>query len=424
MAHVPRDPRFDATYALWCDPYRYLSRRARTLESDVFETRLALQPTLCLSGAEGARLFYDAARMSRREAAPAALQRTLFGEKGVQGLDGEAHRHRKRLFVSLMTHKRIDELAQASMDEWRRAAWRWQRQPESVDLYAAMQGSLARAVTRWAGVPLGDAEADRLTRDLVSLFDDAGSLGPRHLRSRRARRRSERWAGERIRALRAEEADSRGHAAGRIDDAPAALRIALHRDVAGELLPASIAAVELLNVLRPTVAVSVYVVFIAHALAREPRWANALRSGSSLDADCFVREVRRLYPFFPAAMARVREALEWKGFRLPAGRRVLLDLYGIDHDPRLWSEPDAFRPERFLERSVGSFDFVPQGGGSVEAGHRCPGEPIAVALMKRAIDFLVHEIGYRVPDQDLSLDFGRLPALPMSRMRIDRIRLH
>jgi fatty-acid peroxygenase len=39
-------------------------------------------------------------------------------------------------------------------------------------------------------------------------------------------------------------------------------------------------------------------------------------------------------PFFPAVAARVRRDFDWKGYRLPRGRRVLLDLYGTDYDPR------------------------------------------------------------------------------------------
>jgi len=46
--------------------------------------------------------------------------------------------------------------------------------------------------------------------------------------------------------------------------------ITTHRDLNGALLSPRIAAVELLNMLRPTFAVSVFITFIAHALHHHP----------------------------------------------------------------------------------------------------------------------------------------------------------
>lgn len=39
------------------------------------------------------------------------MVKTLFGEGGVQSLDGEAHQHRKAMFMALMTRARVAELA-------------------------------------------------------------------------------------------------------------------------------------------------------------------------------------------------------------------------------------------------------------------------------------------------------------------------
>lgn len=48
--------------------------------------------------------------------------------------------------------------------------------------------------------------------------------------------------------------------------------IAAHRDVDGQLLTPRVAAVELLNILRPTVAPAVYITFVGHALEAQPSW--------------------------------------------------------------------------------------------------------------------------------------------------------
>ncbi|WP_317622245.1 hypothetical protein [Pseudohongiella acticola] len=72
-----------------------------------------------MTGPEAARLFYDSSRFVRHGAMPKAIQKTLLGQGGVQGLDDDAHRHRKQLFMTLMTHERIEHLLQTSAGEWR-----------------------------------------------------------------------------------------------------------------------------------------------------------------------------------------------------------------------------------------------------------------------------------------------------------------
>jgi fatty-acid peroxygenase len=102
MPEVPRTRMPDATLALIDDPYRFISKRCRKFGSDLFETRLMLQRATCMTGPEAARLFYDESRFIRRGAMVGRIQKTLLGKGGVQGLDDEAHRHRKQMFMSLM----------------------------------------------------------------------------------------------------------------------------------------------------------------------------------------------------------------------------------------------------------------------------------------------------------------------------------
>lgn len=184
-------------------------------------------------------------------------------------------------------------------------------------------------------------------------------------------------------------------------------------DASGRLLPPRVAAVELLNVLRPTVAVSVYLVLAAHALHLHPQWRPRLARGDALPAHAFAQEVRRFYPFFPAIAARTMHEFTWRGHRFPAHRRTLLDIYGTNHDPRSWEAPEQFRPERFLHGDPGPFAFLPQGGARAEDHHRCPGEDMTLALMQAGLRLLAAS-DYAVPEQDLRIRMRRMPALPVS----------
>lgn len=414
MHSIPRDPHFDSSLALRANPYGFIPENCRRHHSDVFEARILLRRTLCLTGPRAAELFYDPARFKRGGGAPEALQATLFGKGGVQGLDDAEHRQRKALFMALVAPERVADLARIATAEWERAALVWSAGGR-INLYHALQQLLTRAVCAWAGVPLGQTEATRRSWELTALFDQAAEVGLGHFSARMARRRAEKWLAGLVEDVRAGKLPA--------GEGTALATVARHRDMEGKQLAPRIAAVELLNVLRPTVAVSLFIVFTAHALHLHPEGLEPLRRGDAAYAEAFVQEVRRWYPFFPAVAARVREDFDWEGFHFPRGRRVMLDLYGTNHDPRAWEAPEEFRPGRFLEKHPTPFEFIPQGGAEPQGNHRCPGEGITVALMEAALYFLVHRLEYRVPEQDLSIDTTRLPALPREGFVISDVRL-
>jgi fatty-acid peroxygenase len=93
---------------------------------------------------------------------------------------------------------------------------------------------------------------------------------------------------------------------------------------------------------------------------------------------------------------------------------VLLDLYGQNHDTGLWPAPYDFRPERFLGRPIGDFDLVPQGGGDASTGHRCPGEPVTLALLAALGQRLGRLDWSMVQPQDLRIPLRRIPAVPVT----------
>ena len=401
---IVKDKGLDGSLALLNEGYTFISKRCRELQTDVFETRLRLQPTLCMMGRDAAELFYDQERFMRSGAAPKRLTQTLLGKGGVQGLDGEAHTRRKAMFMALMSKGELQRMVALTAEQWRVYAQRWTGADQIV-LFDETMELLLRAVCRWAGVPLQEHEVARRTREMADLISSAAAVGPHYLEGRLARRDAERWTGRLIQEVRCGALTP--------PKGTALERIALFRDGNGDYLSEHVAAVELLNVLRPTVAVSRYVVFCAHALHEHPEWLERLREGER-DIEPFVQEVRRFYPFFPFAAARVKETFRWRGFRFKKGTRTLLDLYGTNHDSRLWREPETFNPERFRNWQGDPYTLIPQGGGDYSFNHRCAGEWLTIEIMKEALRALTRAFTYEVPPQNLALDLSKMPALPES----------
>jgi fatty-acid peroxygenase len=185
-------------------------------------------------------------------------------------------------------------------------------------------------------------------------------------------------------------------------------------------------------VIRPTVAIAWYVAFAALALHDYPAAADRLAStpiiagsgGISQYADWFMQEVRRLYPFAPFLGAKVRSPFTWRGHAFEPGVLVLLDVYGTNHDPRIWEAPDELRPERFEHWRDDGYELIPQGGGDRTTGHRCPGEWITMHEVTLALHFLTRGISYKMrTNQDLSFDLSRMPTRPRSGVMICDVRL-
>lgn len=412
---APRANR-DCTLALIQEGYGYIGSQCDRLGSDVFRSRLMLQKTLFLRGEEAARLFYDRDRLTREQAAPKRMQKTLFGVGGVQGLEGESHRRRKAMFLSFMSQARIDDLLHLVEQSWQARMPHWQSGAPIV-LLDEFHQMLCRAACDWCGIALKEKHVAELTQSLVLMIEGGGSVGPRHWKARRARHRTENTLMSMIDDYRR-----------RPESADSALPLpafADFRDETGEGLPSRIVAVELLNLIRPIVAVARYMVFTLLAIHEHPDSLAKLQQTAERSAyrRGFIEEVRRYYPFFPFLIARVRQDFVWRDFRFHHGWQVVLDLYGTNHDPNRWDEPDRFLPERFEQENEACHRFatIPQGGGEHATGHRCPGEWITLALMELTLDKFAHQLRYRVPEQDLSIALTRMPARPRSGLVIDQI---
>ena len=404
--------RLDQTVPLFREGYGWLPNRRRRSADGVVECRLMGMRATGLCGPDAARFFYDEEHIRRHGALPPPVLSTLFGHGAVHTLDGAAHRARKAMILALTTGHGVQALAERADRDWGIAASSWHGS-DGVVLFRAASRVLTRSVCTWTGIPVADTEVPALADDLLAMVDGFATAGPRHWKARQARRRRENWLAGLVEEVRA------GAASAPAGSAVAA--VATHRDVDRELLDPCVAAVELINIIRPTVAVSWFLAFAGHALHRWPAVAERLRTGDPAYAAAFAHELRRFYPFAPFVGGRAVHDLSYRGHDIPAGSMVLLDLYGQNHDPQLWTDPYRFNPDRFIGRPVGAFDLIPQGGGDPRTGHRCPGEQITVALLE-TLPVRLARLDYEVPAQDLTIPLHRIPTRPASGVVITNVR--
>ena len=384
--------------------YRAIERdRAERGGGPTYATRMLGRRAVVVSGDAGARLFYDEEVVQRAGAVPPPLAWLLFGRGAVHGLDGRGHRDRKELFLGRLSPEQVASCAGLARDRLERAARSWSGR--RVHVHDELVRAYGGAVLTWVGVDLPDRELDRLSRRYARIVDGFGVALPAHPRAWAARLSTDRWARRLLRSVRE----------GRTRATDGTVLAAL----AASELDDRTAAVELGNVVRPTVAVSWLGTFAALAMAavRQPAAArDTLGGAGSLTARmALAQEVRRTTPFVPALAGRARRRAELDGVSIRPGDRLVLDVRGIDHDPRLHRDPLAFDPARFYDRTPGPYELVPQGGGSLE-GHRCPGESMALQLLEVTIDVLsAHDLEVEEPAE---ADLSRIPTLPAGGLQV------
>ena len=215
-------------------------------------------------------------------------------------MDGDNHIHRKHLFMSLMTPSHQNELSKLTMSELEDSIKVWKNK-EQIVLFDEVKIILCKVACNWAGVSLNESEVKELSEEFSSMVDSFGSVGPRHWKGRRARTKSEEWIKNIIEDVRSDKIKAK--------EGTALHSMAFYRDLNGNQLDSNMAAIELINVLRPIVAISTYITFLALALHEYPECREKLLTGDSKEFEMFVQEVRRYYPFTPFIGARVKKIL-------------------------------------------------------------------------------------------------------------------
>ena len=382
--------------------------------------RLLGSEAMLVRGALGVDLFYDEQRIARAGAMPAVVQETLFGHGSVHSLDGSEHRHRKATFVEIA----YEDAQVARLTPWLEREWAAERDHwlggGQRSAYDAAVGALGRAVMGWAGLPGTPAAKTRWSARLAAIVDGFGApYSPAFVSAVSSRLWSDRHARHLIEAVRAGRLPAR--------DGTALALWAQHRTPDGALLPSRVAGVELQNSIRPMIAAARFVAFAAKELRERPEWRERIAAeaeerasliGGPL-ATMFAQEVRRTGLFVPMLPGRTLTDVEVDGVRVPAGGRVVLDILATDTDEHSWAHPHRFAPERFADvvdhESIRT--FIPQGGGDVRTGHRCPGEKLVIAGLSGAIAVL-SDPRLRILDSGLEVNRRRLPTMPSSGGRV------
>ncbi|KAJ6373702.1 hypothetical protein OIU78_029394 [Salix suchowensis] len=110
-----------------------------------------------------------------------------------------------------------------------------------------------------------------------------------------------------------------------------------------------------------------------------------------------LKETLRLHPPLCLYPRECKASCKVTGYDLEAKTRVLINAWMIGRDPKYWTEPEKFYPERFLDRSTDykgtNFEFLPFGSGK----RICPGMAFGVATVELPLAKLLLHFDWEIP---------------------------
>jgi cytochrome P450 len=383
----PRQPPALQTFGWWTRPIAFLER-CRTRYGKRFTLRLlATPPFVMLSDPDEVKELFTAPPDVLHPGEGARILEPVVGRNSVILLDESDHLEQRKLMLPAFHGEKMERLSALMTEVSEREAASWPRDVP-IRLHPRLQALTLEVILRAVfGLDPGerlDALRERLTKILamgatpVSMLPflqrDFGARSPwaRFLRMR-----------EETDALVYELIDERRREDGERDDVLSMLLAATHED--GSPMSAQELRDELMTLLvagHETTASELAWAF--ERLSRTPAALAQLQAElDSGDDDDYltatIQETLRRRPVLPNAAPRfVKQPVKIGGWTYPPGVCVIANAYLIHHDPSIYPDPYAFRPERFLDQPPGTYTWIPFGGGR----RRCLGASFAQLEMK------------------------------------------
>jgi cytochrome P450 len=379
----PRQPSAIQTIAWWSRPVSFLER-CRAEYGKRFTIRLlATPPFVMIADPAQVKEIFTTDPTVLHPGEGARILEPLVGKHSVILLDESDHLSQRKLMLPAFHGEKMQRLAATMQEvaEQEAASWPTGR---PVRLHPRFQALTLEVILRAAfGLDAGP-QLDGLRRrlnELLTMSSKPATMipflqrGKEWQRFERTRAEADAMIFELIDKRRAEDEEG--------DDILSMLLGARHEDGA-PMSPQELRD-ELMTLLvagHETTASELAWAF--ERLARSPEVVTRLHDEMDAgDDDAYltatIQETLRRRPVLPNSAPRlVKQPVEIGGWTYPPGVCLVANAYLIHHDPEIYPDPYAFRPERFLEQAPGTYTWIPFGGGR----RRCIGASFAMQEMK------------------------------------------
>jgi len=139
---------------------------------------------------------------------------------------------------------------------------------------------------------------------------------------------------------------------------------------------------------------------------------EAVRSGEGAEeqVEATIHETMRSRPVIPMIGRRITVPWQLGEYGVPAGSTVAISMLLVHHREDLYPEPFEFRPERWLGRKPGTYEWIPFGGGI----RRCLGGALAMAEQRVVLEAMARRLDLEAedpaPERALHRNVTMIPA--------------
>jgi cytochrome P450 len=150
---------------------------------------------------------------------------------------------------------------------------------------------------------------------------------------------------------------------------------------------------------------------LVRAPAAHERLREAVRGGEGAEAvEATIVESMRSRPVVPVIGRRVMVPWRLGPYAVRADTPILMSILLLHHREDLYPRPFEFRPERWLGRRPGTYEWIPFGGGI----RRCLGAALAMAEQRVVLEMMARRLDLEAedpaPERALHRNVTMIPA--------------
>ncbi|KAM7529389.1 hypothetical protein LguiB_032799 [Lonicera macranthoides] len=110
-----------------------------------------------------------------------------------------------------------------------------------------------------------------------------------------------------------------------------------------------------------------------------------------------VKETLPLHPPIPLIQRECSKICEINGYQIPMNTKILINAWAIGRDPKEWTDPNSFKPERFLDSSINfvgsNYEYIPFGAGR----RMCPGGSFGLSIATLLLAHFLFHFDWKLP---------------------------
>ena len=130
----------------------------------------------------------------------------------------------------------------------------------------------------------------------------------------------------------------------------------------------------------------------AHDRLREAVRSDSPDAGEVVEAT--ITEAMRVRPVIPMTGRRVTVPWRLGDYAVPSDTAIGISMLLLHHRPDVYPEPFRFKPERWLGRKPGTYEWIPFGGGT----RRCLGAALAMAEQRVVLGAMARRLDLAAAD--------------------------